>query len=259
MDVRTRTDVLDERESLGKPFVGSVMLHGAVLGLLVVSTISFQRSHENWGGATHAGDVVTINPVKGIPLPSRSGHLNPVANDTESQVPQAPKPELKKQVKEPEPKAVPIKSRLAEKQPKPQAQQRYRPEPLKPNQVPATDAPQAVTRMVQKPGAGEIGVGPNNVLGDRFGAYADLVVKRVSEKWQTAGLAGLQTAPLVIVMFDILRDGSVRNVQIGQRSGNTTLDFSAQRAVMDAAPFPPLPPGYERNEASVELHFQLQR
>jgi periplasmic protein TonB len=257
MDLRTHTDVLDEQDSLAKPFVGSVMLHAAVAGLLVVSTISFQRSHETWGGPTHSGDAVSVNAVKSIPLPSRSGHLNPVANPTESQVPQA-KPEPKKQVKVPE-KAKPLKSRLAEKQPKQQALQRYRPEPLRPNQVTASDAPAAVSRMFQKPGTGQIGVGPNNALGDRFGAYADLVVQRVTEKWQTTGLAGLQTAPVVIVTFDIQRDGSVRNVQVVQRSGNSTLDFSAQRAVMDAAPFPPLPQGYERNEASVELHFQLQR
>jgi TonB family protein len=85
------------------------------------------------------------------------------------------------------------------------------------------------------------------------------VIRRVSEKWQTSGLADLQTAPMVIVTFDILRDGSVRNVQIVQRSGNNTLDFSVQRAVTDAANFPPLPSEYERNEANVELRFQLRR
>ena len=73
------------------------------------------------------------------------------------------------------------------------------------------------------------------------------------------GLLGLHTAPVVIVTFDILRNGSVRNQQIAQRSGNNTLDYSALRAVLDAAPFPPLPPEYDRSEANVELHFQLQR
>jgi protein TonB len=81
----------------------------------------------------------------------------------------------------------------------------------------------------------------------------------VTDKWQTSGLAGLNSAPMVIVTFDILRDGNVRNVQIAQRSGNSTLDYSAQRAVMDAAPFPPLPAAFDRNEANVELRFQLQR
>ena len=113
--------------------------------------------------------------------------------------------------------------------------------------------------MFEKPGSGGVGVGPNNALGTRFGAYADLIAQRVTEKWQTGGLAGVRTAPVVIITFDILRDGSVRNVQVAQHSGNSTLDYSAQRAVIDAAPFPPLPPGFDRNEANVELRFQLQR
>jgi protein TonB len=113
--------------------------------------------------------------------------------------------------------------------------------------------------MFEKPGSGGIGVGPNSVFGNQFGAYADLVIKRVTDKWQTNGLGGLHTAPMVIITFDILRDGSVRNAKVAQRSGNDALDYSAQRAVMDAGPFPPLPAEYNRSEANVELRFQLQR
>jgi len=259
MPMPGHADVLDERESLRKPFLGSVALHAGVFGLLVLSTVAFNHTREVWGGPTHAGDAVQVNPVNSIPLPSRTGHLNPVANDTESQVPQKEaKVEPKKQIKIPE-KAIPLKSRKLKEQRKPQAEPVWRDQPLQPNQVTASHAPAAVSPMFQKQGTGEIGVGPNNILGTRFGAYADLVIKRVSDKWDTAGLGGLHTAPLVIVTFDIQRDGSVKNVQIVQRSGNTSLDYSTQRAVMDAAPFPPLPPGYERNEANVELRFHLQR
>jgi len=256
--MRTHTDILDQQESLRGPFVGSVALHAAVAGLLVVSTLSFQSHREVWGGPTHAGDAVAVNAVKSIPLPSRSGPVNPVANDTESQVQQAPKPEPKKQVKVPDENAIPLKSRNAKKQPKQQAQQIYHPQPLRPNQVTAAEAPAARTPLFQKPGGGTVGMGQNNALGDRFGAYADLVAQRVTEKWQTTGLAGM-SAPIVVVTFSILRDGSVKNAQVAQRSGNSTLDYSALRAVMDAAPFPPLPSAYDRNEANVELRFQLQR
>jgi len=253
----TPTHVLEEQDSLRTPFVESVLLHAAVFGLLVFSTFHYQRSHEIWGGATHAGNAVSVNAVKSIPLPPRTGPLNPVANPTESQVPQTPKPEPKKKVKVPEEKAIPIKSKNAKAQPKPQALQRYRPEPLRPNQVTSQEAPAAVSPVFQKPG-GAVGLGQNNTLGTRFGAYADLVAERVTEKWQTAGMAGL-SAPVVIVTFDILRDGSIAHAKIAQPSGNSMLDFSALRAVTDAAPFPPLPAGYDRNEASVELRFQLQR
>lgn len=254
-----RTDILDQQDSLRGSFVQSIVLHATVFGALIVSTMSFQHNREVFGGPTRAGDTVVVNPVKNVPLPSRTGHLNPVANDTDSQVQQAPKPEPKKQVKVPDEKAIPLKARDLKKQPRQEAQQRYRREPLRENQLTSSQAPAAVSPMFQKPGSGEIGVGPNDALGSRFGAYADLVIRRVSEKWDTAGLADLRTAPLVVVTFDIQRDGSVRNVRIAQRAGNSNLEFSAQRAVMDAAPFPPLPPGYERNEANVELRFHLQR
>jgi protein TonB len=259
--MRQHADILDEPESLRMPVLASVAFHVAVFGALALSTYIATRNREVWGSsAVQAGDAVAVTSVKTIPLPSRSGRLNPVANDTESTVRQAPKQETKKQAKVPEPDAIPLKSRFAKEQPKPTSQQKYQPKELPaPNQVFATQAPAAVSPMFMKAGAGGVGLGQNTVLGTRFGAYADLVAKRVSDSWQTSGLAGLHTAPLVIVTFDIQRDGSIRNPQIAQRSGNTTLDYSALRAVMDAAPFPPLPPGYQGSQANVELRFQLQR
>jgi TonB family protein len=257
--MRQHADILDQQESLGGPFVQSVLLHAAIAGALIVSTISFQRSREVWGSAnTSAGTAVAINSVKTIPLPSRAGQINPVANDTESQVLQAPKPEPKKEVKVPDPDAIPLKSRLAKKQPKPEASQKWHPKLIPENQVFSRIAPAAVSPMFEKPGSGGVGVGPNSAFGNEFGAYADLVVQRVTQKWQTSGLAGLQL-PMVVITFDILRDGSVKNPQIAQRSGNSTLDYSALRAVTDAGPFPPLPPNYSGSSTSVELRFQLQR
>ncbi len=68
-----RADILDQRESLRGPFVQSMVLHAAVFGALIVSTLSFQHNREVWGGPTHAGDAVAVNSVKNIPLPSRTG------------------------------------------------------------------------------------------------------------------------------------------------------------------------------------------
>jgi TonB family protein len=257
--MREHADILDQHESLGGPFVQSVLLHAAIAGALIISTIQFQHSREVWGSAnTSAGTAVAINSVKTIPLPSRAGKINPVANDTETQVPQAPKPEPKKQVKVPDEDAIPLKSRLAKKQPKPEAMQHYHPQPIPENQLLSHVGQAAVSPMFEKPGSGGAGVGVNNAFGNQFGAYADLVVRRVSDKWQTNGLAG-QNVPVAVITFDIMRDGSVRNPQIAQRSGNSTLDYSALRAVTDAGRFPPLPSNYSGSSTTVELRFQLQR
>jgi periplasmic protein TonB len=255
------TDILDQHESLGKPFIQSALFHAAVFGLLIFSSIRYASNRETFGSATtRAGDIVTVHPSSTIPLPSHPGRVNPVANPTESIVPQFPKPEPKKQIKAPLPDAIPLHSRFPDKpSPHDTSPQRYQPAPMPPNQVPSHEAPAANNPMFQKVGAGGVGMGTNSVFGTRFGAYADRVIQLVSEKWQTNGLGGLHAAPTAIITFDIQRDGSVRNVQIAQRSGNGTLDASAQRAVLDAAPFPPLPPGYDKNEANVELRFQLQR
>jgi periplasmic protein TonB len=58
-----------------------------------------------------------------------------------------------------------------------------------------------------------------------------------------------------------MKDGSLKPglPRITQSSGDSTVDTSAQRAVLDAQPFPPLPTGFERNEAVVELTFVLRR
>jgi protein TonB len=257
--MREHADILDQQESLGAPFVQSVLLHAAIAGALIISTISFQHSHQVWGSAnTAAGDAVAINSVKNIPLPSRHGIVNPVANPTESQVPQPLKPEPKKQVKVPDEDAIPLKSPRVKKQPTPESTQRYHPQPPAPNQVYSRDAPAAVSPMFQKPGSGGVGVGPNSAFGNQFGAYTDLVVQRVTQKWQTGGLAGLHL-PVAVITFDIMRDGTVKNARIAQGSGNSTLDYSALRAVMDVGQFTPLPAEYSGSQATVELRFQLQQ
>jgi protein TonB len=61
------------------------------------------------------------------------------------------------------------------------------------------------------------------------------------------------------VTFTLHRDGSVSGIRITQKSGIAALDISAQRAIMDAAPFPPLPPQFPKNEAEIEFLFQLKQ
>src|ERR1700687_4997600 len=156
----THTDILDQRESLRKPFVQSALFHVAVFGLLIISSISYTRSRETFGSATtRAGDIVTVHAVT-IPLPSHPGRVNPVANSTESIVPQAPKPEPKKQLKAPEPDAIPLHARLPDKpSPHQTSPPRYPAAPASPNQVFSHEPPAANTPMFQKPGAGGIGMG----------------------------------------------------------------------------------------------------
>ena len=83
-------DTFDESDPLGKPFLASLALHGGVAALLAVGTFIGTHTPERWGDKEPSGGSTVINPVARIPMVARSGAVNPVANDTESRVPQAP-------------------------------------------------------------------------------------------------------------------------------------------------------------------------
>ena len=256
-------DILDTRESLRNPLLGSLALHAALCGLFILLSWRFQQSRETWGSANPTGgDAVPINSVKTIPLPHKQGRTNPVANNTESRLLQAPPEKIvKKRAVLPEPDAIALKSRLAPQPSRTETtQDKYRPPvPAHPNQVYSSQAQALASQMFAKPGsAGAVGVDQNSVLGNRFGAYAALLMQRVAEKWHTGGLEGARL-PEAVVSVDILRNGTIRNPQLTQSSGNYLLDTSAQRAVIEAAPLPPLPSEYEHDVVNINFIFRLQR
>ena len=93
-------------------------------------------------------------------------------------------------------------------------------------------------------------MGNNSPFGTQFGWYAKLLRDQVAQNWRTGDLdPRLRTAPPVVVTFTIRRDGSVApgiRADRASAAAITALDISAQRAILDAAPFPPLPPQFPR-------------
>jgi TonB family protein len=66
-------------------------------------------------------------------------------------------------------------------------------------------------------------------------------------------------APRAVVIFDILRTGSVTNVQILRSSGIASVDNSAVRAILSSNPVNPLPNEYSGARVSVEFWFDFRR
>jgi TonB family protein len=253
-------DMFDQRESLRKPFIGALTLHCLLVGGMIVS-IWLNGSPNPFGTKDAGGAAVGITVADSIPL-VHHGETNPVANDSPSEVQQEPaKPERVKAERVSK-DAIPIKSRNVKKAPKEIAASpsKYRPfDEVDPNKV-YSKQPQAVsTPMFQAAGAGQIGVGANTTLGSRFGEYAARIRQLVAEKWNTGDVdANLKTAPPVMVDFELMRDGSVRNIRIVQKSGVSTLDFSVRRAIEDAK-LPPIPAEFDKSSATVEFRFELKR
>jgi protein TonB len=210
-----------------------------------------------------------VNPTATIPLPTRTGPTNPVANDTESYVPPTPskaKTPPQKKLLPPVPDAVPIPSRNALKRlpPVPAASPNKWADahPAAPNQLTSTQGQRANSPMFGAAGGGGVGVGTNSPFGTQFGAYATLLRDKIAQNWHTNDVdARIQTAPPLLVVFTIRRNGSLvpGSVRVSQTSGNRALDTSALRAVMDAAPFQELPRAYTKDQAELELRFELRR
>ena len=257
-------DTLDAREPLGKPFLASVALHGSLLGLMVAGSFLHGKARPLWGDTNSGGGIVGVNPVARIPMAARQGKVNPVANDTESQVPEPPpKPKPAQKTKEPERDAISLKSKKAPHKKLSDytaTNSRYRPYEPKSNQLYSTASSALVSKAMGMAGSGGVGLGQGSPLGDRFGAYAALLQEVIARKWNTQDVdVRLHTAPPVVTTFTILRDGTIKNIRIKTSSGNAALDRSAERALYDVGKVEPLPAGYDRNEAEVEFNFVLKR
>jgi len=256
--------ILEQREAIGGWLAASLALHALLYGSLALYHSLGAAGRILWG-TPHAlgGGSVAVTPVRQIPLPARSGRVNPVAEDTQSRVPAPPKPQPKK-ARAPSREAIEIPARKSERVQKQWARRREFERPWvedRPHQL-YSQAGQALSSPMfgAQTGTGGVGLGPGSAFGQRYGWYRDLIETRVAQKWNTSEIdPRISSAPPVIVTFDIQRNGQVRNVVILQSSGNRALDYSAQRAVYAASPFPPLPAGFERDEARVEIWFHLKR
>jgi TonB family protein len=84
--------------------------------------------------------------------------------------------------------------------------------------------------------------------------YLAGVQRRVWMIWMSQ--IRVPSANPALVTFTIRADGSVTDVTLSQSSGISSLDFAAQRAILSAAPFAPLPRHYETNRITIQAVFK---
>jgi protein TonB len=251
-------------ESLKRPMTLSIVFHAALGVVMVVSTVYSHRG-ENWGGPGGAITVGLVGSVPGVPLPkpdvesaSRVVDESKGLYKSEPQ-PKAPPPTdatpIPKFEKNKPPKYVTRPSRVLEN-----------PTPPPSNAVPyggggAPTVPYTSFSMGTgtQGGMGFSGAGGGN-FGSKFPWYVEAVQRRVSSNWlQSTVDPGISTAPRAVVTFDILRDGSVANIQVMRSSGNSSVDTSAVRAIRASSPLERLPGEYSGSKVSVEFWFDFHR
>lgn len=252
--------VLLRPDPKGRSFVFALVLHASLLGVyLLVNYLDV--SGERFGEKNAGGAAIGVEVVDKIPLP-HTGQQNPLAANTESEAPQAPAPPVDRAQKEViPPDAVKINlhkdKKLTAKEES--VKRRFRSfDQLESNQL-ASKTPQAVSSPLfsQMPGSGRVGLGANTTLGTQFGAYAAQIQDLIARNWHTNDVTA-QVAPQVIASFDLMKDGSVRNLTIVQSSRIPSLDASVRRAI-EGVTLPPLPQGYPHSTAKCEFTFELRK
>lgn len=258
----TQSDVFDRPQPIQGALLNSLILHGSIVVLVILTQLNFFGPvRDSFGDPNPTfGGSVGISPVNTIPLPARSGRPNPVANDTQSQVPEAPKPAPREQTKAPAEEETAIAISGQTKPRRDTTTRRRNPPETPSNQVYSSTGAAVVSPLYGGSGGEGGGVGVTTPFGGRFGYYAQQVRDLLQRNWRTDRIPpNISSAPPVHASFVIGRDGAISKIRIDVQSGVSAVDISVLRAVQDVGRFPPLPRGFERNEALVEIVFEFRR
>ena len=243
-------------QNLRNPFAVSLALHAAIGLAFLGLTLWKMQSAENQFGAENPGaGAYSVGVVNSINLPSRQAPVQPLADDSPSEIEPSPAKEKKK----PKPLFDDEGIKLDDK-PSLRKQSGATTASNDPNRVTSNIGQAASSPMFKQVGGGGIGIGQNAPIGKNFGWYAELIRQKVAENWKPDEVnpAGRSSKP-AIVTFVIQRDGTVKNIRLATPSGVSALDYSAQRAVQQASPFPKLPDQFDKDSAMIEFWFELKR
>ena len=246
----------------------SVIFHALLFSSLVVSTI-FSRRGDTWGGPGGGNSVSVglVGHLPGVNLPRPEAVTTSRVVDTSKGLYKSEPQPKPKEVEEPETKKIPEFTKektphyvttpskiLEDKTPPP-----TNAVPYGGGGAPALPYSQFTMSGATQGGMGFSGPGGGDFTG-KFPAYVDAVRNRISSNWlQSTVDPTVRWAPRSQFTFQIMRDGSVANVQMMQSSGNRSVDNSALRAILSSSPMSPLPSNYSGSSVTVEFWFDFRR
>ncbi len=242
--------VLVQRASLERGFMESLLVSGFGHALLIGGALLLA-----WLGRRDppikiaTGFAVSLPPGGGgspdvAPAPPAPAPLPPVATQ-----PPAAKPEPPPKILKP-PKET-VRKGLPDPTTKPAKRTPERPAPAAAGGPAGTARDAAATPgfALGPPGPGV--PGGTDPLGDW---YLASVQRKIWMLWAQQVKTGM--AQPAIVSFTILANGTVTDVRLAQSSGVYLLDTAAQRAVLSAGPFGPLPKDYGTNRITIQGIFK---
>ena len=250
---------------LTKYFFRSIFFH-VLLIAAVIGAAYFDHRGAGWGGVGGqlGGTKVNLVASAGIPMPKEETVTESKAVDpTNSLHKEDPKP------KPPEPKtdATPIQKFEKEKPLPPSRKTRVLADKRveEDNAIPGHNGnPNLPTGYSQTPGpsaSGDrvIGQGGGD-FGGRYPYYVDGVRSRIQQSWDQSTIEPAVRAAHrahTVMNFRINANGSISNIRVAQSSGNSSMDYSAMRALQSIDAFKPLPNDYMGSYVDVIFDFDL--
>jgi protein TonB len=247
-----------EHESLARPAVGSLFLHGALVAALLLYGLIGSFFHQNQWGNAGSGGAIQVNLVSSaLPLPNdQPRNQNVLATETPSQAPAEPAPKEKQAVDE---TAIPISG----KEIKPQQQTTKKTPPLPtPQSNKAQYGEQAGSLMQRATQAQNGSNGPVNVSGGNFGTqwgyYTDDIQRRMGQQWNRTEVSpNTPRGARAYIEFSIDRSGNKSNIKLDQSSGSSSLDSSCLRAAQRVDRFLTLPSGYNQSTVLTSYYCEF--
>jgi periplasmic protein TonB len=265
-------------ETLGRPTLQSLALHGGVVvALLAWALISAHIHGNSWGNnSPNAGAIqaTMVSSAPAIPLPrdEQKPTENVLATDTPSPAPAPPAPKATQAedvnsipipVKQPEKTRLEPKKQVEQPKPVPQAQPQTQSANhvrlIKPNEraqygQEAANVPRSVAQATP---ASQVNVQGGD-FGARFPWYVDVIRRKTAQNWYKQEVEPSTPAGArVFLAFSVARDGSPGNVRVAQSSGSASLDSSCMRAVQRVDTYGSLPSGY--NGSSLEVSYYCEQ
>jgi protein TonB len=271
--------------TLRRFLVYSMFLHGAlVLAIGLSAWYQYRGNQWNSVGGNQGNDVkVNLVSSAGIPMPkpdvtSDSHAVDPTKGLYKEEpkapdIPEIPKDALDipkfKEEQPAKPVVRPDKEFKDEPRKKPVVHpskvfEDLRPTPDNAVKYGKNGSPNLPTGNGAAPGAPTSGVQIQGQGGGdfatRYGWYVEAVRRKIGSNWNLfeidPAVRSARRAKSVLT-FTIGRDGSVKNIRMEQSSGNISMDNSAQRALANAVPMPPLPNDYAGSYVNVNFDFDL--
>jgi len=245
-------------ERVFAPALGSLLLHGGMIGLAALYIALAGLFHPNVWGSPGAGGIMQANLVNSpLPLPTKDQpNKNVLATETPSQAAALPNQRAKQMQ---DLNAVPILGKKVK--PKKETQRRVPQRKVTQERKDVArfgeQSGSLMQRSIQQQGFNGQTAIENGDFGNMYPWYVQQINNRMSQSWYKSEVnSATPKGSRVYLTFSINRNGTATDEKIAQSSGYSSLDYSCLHALQRVQSFPPLPPGYRQSTLRVSYYCE---